>query len=583
MERKLAAIFSADVQGYSRLMGDDEEATIRTLTAYREMMSVLIQQHHGRVVDSPGNNLLAEFGSAVDAVQGAIEIQKVLKTKNAELSAARQMHYRIGINVGDVVIEDERIYGDGVNIAARLESLAEGGGISISGTVYDQIANKLDLHYEYQGEQAVKNIAQSVRVYRVELESLEAGSTAERRGEVTSPLPLPDKPSIAVLPFTNMSNDPEQEYFSDGITEDLITDLSQISGLFVIARNSVFTYKGQAVKIEQVQRELGVRYVLEGSIRKAGNRVRITAQLVEAATGGHVWAQRYDRQLDDIFALQDEVTQQIVSALEVKLTKGEAAQLERNATENVEAYDSYLRGVDQFNLRTQAGNIQARQLFEQAIAIDPDYAAAYAYLSRTYISEWANGWSYGPHMLKQAMELGQKAARLADTLPLAHLALGFAHLWQRQHEQAIAEAERAMALNPNDAECYGALADILNYAGQPQEAIPLLEKAQRLDPHYPAAYLFNLGRAYYLLEQNDEAIAAFRRALTRNPDHLSAHAYLAGLYIEKGQEVEAKAEMAEVLQLSPGMRLDNLGRAPYKDPAVTERILIAFRKAGLKE
>lgn len=326
VQRKLAAILIADVQGYSRLMGDDEVATIRTLTAYRQIMTKLIQQHHGRVVDSPGDNLLAEFGSAVDAVQGAVAVQNELKAKNAGLPVDRQMHYRIGINVGDVVVEGKQLYGDGVNIAARLESLADGGGICISEAVHMQVKNKLAIAFAYQGEQSVKNIVDPVRVYKVGLETEPAPPTI--RPAQPAARPLSDKPSIAVLPFTNMSNDPEQEYFSDGITEDLITDLSQISGLFVIARNSVFTYKGQAVKVQEVHRALGVRYVLEGSVRKADNRVRITAQLVEAVTGGHVWAQRYDRDLDDIFALQDEVTQQIVAALEVKLTKSEEAQLE---------------------------------------------------------------------------------------------------------------------------------------------------------------------------------------------------------------------------------------------------------------
>src|SRR5438128_1059036 len=323
MERKLAAILSADVKGYSRLMGEDEEATIRTLTAYREVMATLIQQHRGRVVDSPGDNLLAEFASAVDAVQCAVEIQQELKAKNAELSLPRRMEFRIGINVGDVVVEGERLYGDGVNIAARLEGLAEGGCMCISGTLHDH--------------------------------------------EVMS---LPDKPSIAVLHFVNLSSDPEQEYFSDGITEDLITDLSKLSGLFVIARNSVFFYKGKAVKLEQVSRELGVRYVLEGSVRKAGDRVRITAQLVEASTGYHRWAERYDRPLQEIFTLQDEIRQKIVMALKVQLTQEEQARFRRLPTHNLEAYDAILRGLEYINHSTQAENAQARQLFESAMTLD---------------------------------------------------------------------------------------------------------------------------------------------------------------------------------------------------------------------
>jgi adenylate cyclase len=369
MERKLAAVFSADVKGYSRLMREDEEATIRTLTAYRELMTSYIQRHRGRVVDSPGDNLLAEFASAVDAVRGAVAIQKELKARNAELPADRQMHYRIGINVGDVVVEGERIYGDGVNIAARLEGLAEPGGICISGTVHDHIENKLALGYEYIGEQAVKNIIKPVRVYRVQREPRPAPQPT-LSGEQTSLLPLPDKPSLAVLPFTNLSSDPEQEYFSDGLTEDLITDLSRLSGLFVIARHSTFTYKGKAVKVQEVSRDLGVRYVLEGSVRKVGERVRITAQLIDAPTGHHLWAERYDRPLQDIFALQDEIVQQIVTTLRLQLTLQEQGVIVRKHTANLEAYDSFLRGVEYGWRLTKDDNARARQMFEKAVALE---------------------------------------------------------------------------------------------------------------------------------------------------------------------------------------------------------------------
>src|SRR5712692_7960770 len=427
MERKLAAIFSADVKGYSRLMGDNEEATIRTLTAYRQVMTTLIQQHRGRVVDSPGDNLLAEFASAVDAVQGAVAIQQELKVRNAELPDQRRMELRIGINVGDVVTEDERLYGDGVNIAARLEGLAEPGGICISGTVHDQIENKLALSYEYLGEQTVKNIAKPVRAWRVVMDEAAAAlvtqsvlrqaspethrvGTAHRilvtwpKGtlvlisvlllvgiiisvqylsfrppapsanippEQPSVLPLPATPSIAVLPFTNMSGDPEQDYFSDGMTEDLITALSKLSGLFVIARHSAFVYKGKAVKIAEVSKELGVRYVLEGSVRKADSRVRLNAQLVDATTDHHLWAEQYDRELKDIFALQDEIREKIVFALKVNLTLEEQERFRRAPTTNLEAYDYFLRGVAYFWTYTKEANAQARQMFERAIALDP--------------------------------------------------------------------------------------------------------------------------------------------------------------------------------------------------------------------
>jgi adenylate cyclase len=431
MERKLAAIFSADVKGYSRLMGEDEATTIRTLTAYREVMTTLIPQHRGRVVDAVGDNLLAEFPSVVQAVECAVAIQQELQARNSELPAHRRMEFRIGINLGDVVVDGERIYGDGVNIAARLESLAEGGGICIAGSVYEQIKTKLALGYEDMGAQAVKNIAEPVRAYQVRLEPGVAAPQASQRqpsaaksrrrgalvvaalvallgggvsvwqlvsrplppsgvipAEQPPALPLPDKPSIAVLPFVNMSSDPAQEYFSDGMTEDLITDLSKLSGLFVIARNSVFTYKGQAVKPERVSRELGVRYVLEGSVLKAGTKVRIVAQLVDATTAYHLWAERYDRDLQDIFALQDELTQKIMVALKVKLTPAEQARFRHAPTSNLEAYDLFLRGWEAAGRSTKEGNAQVRQLFEQAIALDPQYAAAYAALSGTQLDTW---------------------------------------------------------------------------------------------------------------------------------------------------------------------------------------------------
>jgi adenylate cyclase len=582
MERKLAAIFSTDVAGYSRLMGDDEEATIRTLTDYRALISSLINNYRGRVVDSPGDNLLAEFASVVDAVRCAVEIQREIKPKNAELPPHRQMQFRIGINLGDVIIEGERLYGDGVNIAARLESLAIPGGICISGTVYDHVENKLALHYDYQGEQSVKNIAKPVRVYRVQLEPNSAPRPTPS-GEQPSLLPLPDKPSLAVLPFTNLSSDPEQDYFSDGITEDLITDLSRLSGLFVIARHSTFTYKEKAVKVQEVSRELGVRYVLEGSVRKAGERVRITAQLVDATTGHHLWAERYDRPLKDIFALQDEIVQKIVTTLRLQLTLWEQGHLVHKTTDNLEAYDYYLRGVEYFYRSTKETNAQARQMFEYALALDPQYAEAYARLSWNYSMGWTSQWDQDSQALEQAVELAQKAVALDDSLPLARRVLGWVSLWQKQHAQAIAAAERAVALAPNDAEGYARLGEILNFVGRPEEAMGMVEKAMRLNPRRQAIYLFYLGHAYRLTGRYEEAIAVLKEVLPRNPDFLPAHEYLAAIYSELDREAEARAEMAEVLRLSPHLSLEVLKqRLPYKDPAVLERYIAALRKAGLK-
>ncbi len=594
IERKLTTIFSADVQGFSRLMGEDEEATLHTLHAYREVTDTLIQQHRGRIVGTAGDSVLAEFASVVDAVRSAVEIQQQLKARNADLPAHRRMEFRIGINLGDVMVDGEQIYGDGVNIAARLEGLAEAGGICISGTVYDQVETKLTLPYEYLGAQVVKNITKPIPVYRVRMEP----EKATHKEEATSPrqprhleisseqaktIVLPDQPSIAVLPFANISSDPEQEYFSDGITEDLITDLSKLSGLFVISRNSVFLYKGKAVKPEQVSQELGVRYVLEGSIRKAGKRVRITAQLVDATTGYHAWADRYDRDLQDIFALQDEVTQKIVAALEVKLTEGEQERLGRPLTNNIEAYDYYLRGLDLHTYSTEEANARAQQMFAKAVELDPQFAAAYACLGWAYFDQWSLGWSQDLQTLEQAFALAQQAIAADPLLPHGHRLLGIVHLWKKQYELAIAEVERTLALDPNHADAYVALGDIFNWAGRAEETAPLVEKAMRLNPQYPLWYLWDLGHAYYLLGQYEEAKATFKRVLARNPDFMPAHAYLAVIHSELGLEEEARAEGAEFLRLSPQLSLDALKqRLPYKDPAVLERILNAARKGGLK-
>jgi adenylate cyclase len=610
-KRKLTAILSADVEGYSRLMGEDEDATIRTLTTYRELMSTLIQKHRGRVVDSPGDNLLAEFLSVVDAVRCAVEVQEELRVRNAELPENRRMEFRIGINLGDVVQEGERIYGDGINIAARVEGLAEGGGICISGTVYDSIKNKLSLSYESLGEHTVKNITEPVRVYRMRVGPVvkeeKAGARRWQRAALAamvaivvvagalaiwnfyfrsaSPpaLTLPDKPSIVVLPFVNMSEDPKQEYFSDGMTEDLITDLSKISGLFVIARNSAFIYKGKTVKIAEVGRELGVRYVLEGSVRKANGRVRITAQLVDTTTEGHLWAERYDRDLKEIFALQDEVAQKIVAALKVELTEDEQERLVRKYTDNMEAYDYYLRGAEYFYRSTKEANVQARRMFERAIELDSEFAAAYAYLGHTYLLDWGMGWNRGPHILEQAYEIGQRAIALDDSSAGGYCLVGHVYLHKKRHEKAIAVFERAIDLNPNSDMVYGGLGDILSWAGRPQEAIEYLKKAMRLNPTHPFWYFWFLGHAYFLAGQHEEAIETLKRALNRNPDFWVAHVYLAASYSELGRQEEARAEAAEVVKLSPQTSLEALRqRAPYKDQAVLERLFDSLRKAGLK-
>jgi adenylate cyclase len=625
-KRKLSAIFSADVVGYSRLMAEDEAATVKTLATYREVMASLIKQHRGRVVDSPGDNVLAEFASVVDAVQCAVAVQKEFQVRNAELPENRRMVFRIGINLGDVIEEEDRIYGDGVNIAARLEALADPGGICVSKTAFDQIETKLPLGYEYLGEQTVKNIAKPVGAYHVLMEPrvtvsetieekrvgtmrrprlilaavvallVVAGAVAmwnfylrpspppaEVVSEKAPAIKLPDKPSIAVLPFVNMSGDPEQEYFSDGITEEIITTLSKVPHLFIIARNSVFTYKGKSVKVQQVGQELGVRYVLEGSVRKAGDRVRITAQLVDATTGGHLWSERYDRDLKDIFALQDEITIKILTAVRVKLTDGEQARLYDKGAENLDSFMKVLQGIPYFYRFNRESNIQARQLFEEAIALEPKNPGAYTLLGWTYLMEIWFGPAESPgKSMARAAELAQKALALNDTLDLPHSLLGNIYLVKRHYEKAVAEAERAVALNPNGADAHAHLGMILYYVGRHEEAIALLKKAIRLNPIPPNWYLFSLGEAYFLAGHYEEAVAAYQRVLRRNPDDMRAHTGLAATYILLGWEEKARAAAAEVLRIDPKFSVEYVKTLPFKHKADRELLIDALRKAGLK-
>ena len=622
-DRRLTTILSADVVAYSRLMAADEAGTVAQLKTHRkELLDPKTAEYHGRVVKLMGDGTLMEFGSVVDAVLFAVEVQRAMAERNAAVPEDRQITYRVGINIGDIIVDGDDIYGDGVNVAARLQALADPGSVCISRSVYNQIKGKVELGFEDLGEQEVKNIPEPVRVFRVLIEPGAAGKVVgkakkpikswrwpavaagvvvlvavagvatwlrpwEPRVEPASiarmAFPLPEKPSIAVLPFDNMSGDPEQEYFVDGITEDIITDLSKISGLFVVARNSTFTYKGKPVKVQQVAEELGVRYVLEGSVRKADNQVRITAQLVDATTGGHLWAERYDRDLKDIFALQDEITKNIVAGLEVKLTEEE--RVARRYTDNLEAYDLFLRGREYFVRGTEEAYAQARQMYEKAVELDPNFAGAYAELA--YMHWWLRASDPGgvPAALERALELAQKAVELDDSLPLAHARLGWIYLRLKQHDQAIAEAERAVALDPNSAEGLANLGFILNWAVRPEEGIDYIKKAMRLDPHYPVNYVFRLGQAYYLMKQNEQAIAIMKRAVTRNPDQDYTHRHLAVLYVEAGRDEEARAAVAESLRIKPKDTLEVVKqRCLYRqDPAVWERFLGGLRKAGFPE
>ena len=582
-KRKLAAILSADVKGYSRLMGENEELTVRTLTAYREILSTLIQQHNGNVVDSTGDNLLAEFSSVVDAVNCAVAIQKQIRARNSQLPVSRRMQFRIGINLGDVVEEEGRIYGDGVNIAARIEALADAGGICISRNVFEQVKNKLKLEYEYLGEHSVKNIAEPVRVYRIMMES---NIPAPEKGD---DLKVSEKPSIAVLPFDNISGDPEQEYFSDGITEEIITALSKVPKMFVIARNSTFTYKGKPVKVQQVGQDLGVHYVLEGSVRKAGNRVRIAAQRVETEAGHHLWAERYDRDLKDIFALQDEITFKILTALQVTLTEGERARVWATRTENLDAFLKYLQARQSAGLLTREGHEMARQLAQEAINFDENYSDPYVIIAMTLWFDGRFGWSESrSESFKQAYLNAQKALALDDSHPGVHILLGGLLLYERQYDQAIAEGQRAIALGPNDPDIHASMAHILRYAGRFEEAIVLIQKAMRLQPRHPSWYLGELAMCYYYVGRHEEAIKLaeqlYSLAGRRGETFISYwyYAILAMNYIRLGRNQEARKAAAEVRRLFPEYSLEwDRQFSVYKDPAHLERQHEDLRKAGL--
>jgi adenylate cyclase len=625
LDRKLRAILSADVKGYSRLMGEDEEHTIKTITAYRETFFSLISKHKGRVVDSPGDNILAEFASALNAVNSAIEIQKTLKEKNVDLPDNRKMEFRIGINLGDIVQEGDRIYGDGVNVAARIEGLADPGGVCISRNVCDQVKKKLtNLGYEYIGAHDVKNISEPVRVYKILTEPEYAGKvigeetpkpawprtataalvilgilacvlvvwnlytrrpTIEPASVEKMAFPLPDKPSIAVLPFDNLTGDPQQEYFSDGMTEEIITALSKVPNLLVIARNSTFSYKGKPVRIRQVAEDLGVRYVLEGSVQREGNRVRVTAQLIDAVKGHHLWAERYDRELKDTFALQDDITGNILSALAVKLTKGEQATIRPKGTDNLEAYLKELQAIWYLQRRTKEGNFRARQLAEEAMALDPEYAAVYITLAFCSIHDVFYGWSKsGKESLEQAFELAQKAISLDESSPIAYVLLSSVYMFKKQYEKAIAEAELAIAFDPNGDSAYSQLGTVLQMVGRPQEAIAPLEKAIRLNPNGPSLYFRRLGSAYRDIGRYEEAIVQLKKAIKLTPDSLYPHIGLAATYSLSGRDKEARAEVSEVLKIQPKISLKRLAkRVAYKNQADIDRLINALRKAGLPE
>ncbi|MFC1516295.1 adenylate/guanylate cyclase domain-containing protein [Thermodesulfobacteriota bacterium] len=625
-KRKLTAILSADVEGYSLLMRDDEEATIRTLTTYRKAITNLIQQYRGRLVDATGDNLLSEFTSVVDAVNCAVEIQRELSERNAELPENRRMQFRIGINLGDVVEEGDRIYGDGVNIAARMEGLAEGGGICISGTAYDQVKHKIGLEYEYLGKQEVKNFTEAVRVYRIlsfpgaaAHRVIKAKKATRRKwhkatmaigalltlvigavmfwkfyiGHIPSvevasvekmAYPLPDKPSIAVLPFVNMSDDPKQEYFSDGLTEQIISGLSKVPNLFVIARNSSFTYKGKPVKVQKVAEDLGVKYVLEGSVQKTADRIRITAQLIDATKGHHLWSERYDRNMEDLFAIQDDITMGIMKAMRVELRGDQARLWAKHVTTNLAAYEKYLESRTYFLRFTKEDNAQTRHLIKEAIALDSGFAGAYAFLGWTHFFDARFGWTESrAKSIKMAFEYAQKALALDDTFDVTHTLLAAICLVKRQHEKAVAAAKHALTLNPNGAHEYNTLAGVIGCSGRWEESIIYGKKSIRLDPFPPPTSFHWLGRAYFMTGQYDDAILTFKKAIAVSPNYLPAHAFIAASNSLLGNETEANAAAEQVLRINPKFSLESYAKTlPYKNKTDIERYVSALKKTGLK-
>jgi adenylate cyclase len=621
-KRKLAAILSADVEGYSRLMDDDEEKTVRTLTAFRNAIADLVQQFRGRVVDTPGDNVLAEFTSVVDSVNCAVEIQRELAERNVELPYNRIMKFRIGVNLGDVIDEEGRIYGDGVNIAARMESMAEAGGICISGRAYDQVANKLGLEYENLGEHQVKNISTPIRVYKV---LSFPGAAAHRVVQAKDALgrrwrrialsiaavavvavvilgiwqfytrrpsmepasmekmafSLPDKPSIAVLPFDNLSGDEKFDVFVDGMTEDIISALARFNQLFVIARNSTFTYKGKPVKIQQVAEELGVRYVLEGSVQISGNRLRVTAQLIDAITGRHMWVERYDRVLKDIFDVQDDLTKKLAGSLMGKLERATEATALLKHPNSLDAYSLVLYGRDLVWKFTPDDNAKGRELFQKALTLDPNYASVYAWLSLSYFFEWQwYGAAKPKETYKRAVDYAHKAVALDPREAWARVALGMVLLYDNKHDQAIAQFEEGLKANPNNADLLAGSADPYLFNGQPDEAVNKAKEGMRLNPYYPGWYLFQLGCAQYIARDYEGAV----ETLTKMSPLGEPRRILAASLAYLGRMDEAQAEAKRFLQDNPSFSTSHWSSTqPFRYDKDRQQAVQGYIMAGLPE
>jgi adenylate cyclase len=580
-ERRLVAIFAADVEGYSRLMGADEVGTMRNLTYRRSVLDGLIASHRGRIANTAGDSVLAEFGSAVDAVQCAVEAQAALSEANADLSPDRHINFRIGVHVGDVMIKGGDLFGDGVNIAARLQTLASAGGVCLSGVAYDQVRKILPFAFTDLGAQQVKNIDEPVRAFSVVAE-LAAVVTASENASV--PLTLPDKPSIAVLPFQNMSGDPEQEYFADGMVEEITTALSRFKWLFVIARNSSFTFKGKAVDVKEVGRRLGVRYVLEGSVRKASGKVRITGQLIDAVTGTHIWADRFERDLTDVFALQDEVTVAVVCAIQPKLLQTEIAMATRRRSENLTAYDFFLRAMPQHLLATRESLAEAIRLADRALELDPRFGLVAALKSTCHRHSVAWGYAVDAEFdRKEAMRLIRLAVSLDDSDPETLAWGGTTLAWSGDCESAIEMADRAVALNANSYLAWSCRGWVYIRAGLPEEAIRSFERAIRMSPVDPRLHitLAGIGSAFLELRRFDEAIVAGKKALRQNPSFATAHRCLASAFAHLGRDGETREAAARLLEVDPASTISALiARGGYSNSKV---LIEGLRKAGFPE
>jgi adenylate cyclase len=588
VERRLAAIFAGDVAGYSRLMGLDEEGTLAALKGHRRaVVDPKIAEHRGRIVKTTGDGILVEFASVVDAVRCAVDIQRQMAERNAQVPPERRIEFRIGLNVGDIIIDDKDIFGDGVNIAARLEALAEPGGICVSRAVRDEVRDKLDFYFEDTGEQQVKNIARPVPTHRVRLDAQGDQANAKAIPTARSARTPQQKPSIAVLPFANMSGDAEQEYFSEGITEDIITNLSHNHSFFVISRGTSFIYKGPRVDVSKVGRELGVRYVLEGSVRRAGNRVRITAQLIEAATGHHLWADRYDRDLADVFAVQDEIARSITGAIAPGIIAAEIRQAQRKDPDQLDAWDRTVRAHWHIRRFTREDLAEARRLLAEAIALDPANSIAYADLAFARHFEAVFGWGDGPVESHNRLgEAARKAVAIDDSDAMAHTELAIFELFSGRHEEARRRLHRALDLNPNSELARGYLGVSYAFGGNYEAASPHLEEAIRLSPRGLLVIIWHLckGWATLLAARYEEAVEFAGHAREANPEFPDIYAVLASAYGHLGNTAAARGELDQLLLRMPGLTLnDERLLRPFARTADLERFLDGLRKAGLPE